>query len=48
MADAGSSVDAGHEEQKSEHGELREAGLGLERLDDRRLTNSTSIIYLPI
>ena len=30
MADAGTSVGAGHEEQKSEHGKLREAGVGLE------------------
>ena len=32
MADAGTSVDAGHEEQESEHGELFEASLGLDGL----------------
>lgn len=32
MADAGTSVDAGHEKQESEHGELFEASLGLEGL----------------
>lgn len=30
MADAGTSVDAGNEEQESEHEQLSEAGLGLE------------------
>jgi hypothetical protein len=29
MADAGPSLDVGHEKQKSKHGELRAAGVGL-------------------
>ena len=33
MADAGSSLDAGHEKQKSQHGELRATGVGLGQLD---------------
>lgn len=33
MADAGSSVDAGHEKQKSQHGELRATGVGMGQLD---------------
>lgn len=32
MADAGTSLGVGHEEQKSQHGKLREAGMGLERV----------------
>lgn len=30
MADAGPSLDAGHEEQKGQHGQFCEAGVGLE------------------
>lgn len=33
MADAGTSLDSGHEEQKSQYGKLRETGVGLERLN---------------
>ena len=33
MADAGTSLGAGHEEQKSQHGKLREASVGLERVE---------------
>ena len=33
MADAGSSLDAGHEKQKSQHGELRATGVGLGQLE---------------
>jgi hypothetical protein len=33
LADAGTSVDAGHQEQESQHGELRQASVGLERVD---------------
>lgn len=33
LADARTSLDAGHEKQKGQHGQLRKASLGLERLD---------------
>lgn len=36
LADAGSSLGAGYEEQEGQHGELRQAGVGLERVKKRR------------
>ena len=39
MADAGTSVGAGHEEQNSEHGKLFEASLGLGRISSRSSTS---------
>lgn len=37
LADAGTSVDAGHEEQEGQHGELFEASMGLERVTDKHI-----------
>ena len=33
MADAGTSLDHGHERHESQHGQLSETGVGLERVD---------------
>lgn len=35
MADAGTSLDSGHEEQESQYGKLRKTGVGLERLNEK-------------
>lgn len=35
VADAGTSLDAGHQKQESEHGRLPEASMGLDRLEQR-------------
>lgn len=36
MADAGTSLDAGHEEQEGQHGELCEAGVGMGRVKESK------------
>lgn len=44
MADAGTSLDGGHERQESQHGQLPETSVGLERVEIRHVTLPVSAL----